>query len=141
MNLKGSKKRPKGPMGKRARILRQKCTLFLEIAFFDFESFQSDIGQIISTLQDWCDNCDVMLGCIEKEVTRANNMKEKHVEHKNNIEKQVGEIRDQLKAKQQLIDAPDDPESRMEVDREKREKKGAKVKGLRGSGKTSFWQK
>lgn len=103
--------------------------------------FQSDIGQIISTLQDWCDNCDAMLDCIEKEVTRANNMKEKHVEHKQNIDKQVSEIRDQLKAKQQLIDAPDDPESRMEVDREKREKKGTKVKGLRGSGKTSFWQK
>ena len=68
-------------------------------------------------------------------------MKEAHVEHKNTIEKQVGEIREQLKAKQQLSDTPEDPDSRMEVDRERREKKGNKVKGLRGSAKSSFWQK
>ena len=82
-----------------------------------------------------------MLACIETQVIKANNSKEKHVEHKANIEKQVGEIREQLKAKQQLSDMPDDPDSRMDIDRERREKKGSKVKGLRGSGKTSFWQK
>jgi len=102
---------------------------------------KSDIGHVSATLQEWCDNCDAMLSCIEKQVARANSMKEAHVEHKNTIEKQVGEIREQLKAKQQLSETPEDPDSRMEVDRERREKKGSKVKGLRGSGKTSFWQK
>ena len=69
-------------------------------------------------------------------------MKEKYVDHKKEIEKQVNEMREQLKVKQQLSDAPEDPDSRMEVDRERREKKGgSKVKGLRGSGKSSFWQK
>jgi len=102
---------------------------------------KEDIGNISSTLQEWCDNCDAMLVCIEKQVARANSMKEANVEHKNNIDKQVGDIREQLKAKQQLSDTPEDPDSRMEVDRERREKKGNKVKGIRGSGKTSFWQK
>ena len=85
-----------------------------------------------------------MLACIDEQVNRANAMKEKYVEHKKEIEKQVGETREQLKVKQQMTDAPEDPDSRMEVDsRERREKKGggSKVKGLRGSGKTSFWQK
>jgi hypothetical protein len=38
-----------------------------------------------------------MLACIEKQVARANSMKEANVEHKNDIEKQVGDIREQLK--------------------------------------------
>ena len=38
-----------------------------------------------------------MLVCIEKQVARANSMKEANVEHKNNIDKQVGDIREQLK--------------------------------------------
>ena len=38
-----------------------------------------------------------MLACIEKQVARANSMKEANVEHKNNIDKQVGDIREQLK--------------------------------------------
>ena len=59
--------------------------------------FQEDIGNISSTLQEWCDNCDAMLACIEKQVARANSMKEANVEHKNDIEKQVGDIREQLK--------------------------------------------
>ena len=103
--------------------------------------FQSDISQISATLQQWCDNCDAMLACIDEQVVRANSMKEKYVEHKKEIDKQVQETRDQLKVKQQLSDAHEDPDSRMEVDRERREKKGSKVKGLRGSGKTAFWQK
>ena len=82
-----------------------------------------------------------MLACIDEQVVRANSMKEKYVEHKKEIDKQVQETREQLKVKQQLTDAHEDPDSRMEVDRERREKKGSKVKGLRGSGKTAFWQK
>jgi len=102
---------------------------------------KSDISQISATLQQWCDNCDAMLSCIDEQVLRANSMKEKYVEHKKEIERQVQETREQLKVKQQLSDAHEDPDSRMEVDRERREKKGSKVKGLRGSGKTAFWQK
>ncbi len=103
--------------------------------------FQEDIGKISSTLQEWCDNCDSVLGCIEKQVERANSMKEKHTEHKNDIEKRVQEIREQIKAKQQLVpDSQDDPDSRMDIDRERRgDKKAAKVKGVRG--KASTWLK
>ena len=101
---------------------------------------QSDIGQITTTLQQWCDNCDAMLGCIETQVERANLMKESHHEHKTKIEKQVQDMRDQLKAKQQIVEGQEDPDSRMEIDRDRRDKKPAKSKGLRGAGKTSFWQ-
>lgn len=75
-----------------------------------------------------------MLSCIDEQVLRANSMKEKYVEHKKEIERQVQETREQLKVKQQLSDAHEDPDSRMEVDRERREKKGSKVKGKRGKG-------
>jgi COP9 signalosome complex subunit 7 len=50
---------------------------------------KSDIGQITETLQQWCENCDAMLTCIETQVVRANSMKENHLEHKNDIEKKV----------------------------------------------------
>ena len=92
-------------------------------------------------MQQWCDNCDAMLGCIETQVERANLMKESHHEHKTKIEKQVQDMRDQLKAKQQIVEGQEDPDSRMEIDRDRRDKKPAKSKGLRGAGKTSFWQK
>ena len=82
-----------------------------------------------------------MLGCIETQVERANLMKESHHEHKTKIEKQVQDMRDQLKAKQQIVEGQEDPDSRMEIDRDRRDKKPAKSKGLRGAGKTSFWQK
>jgi len=103
---------------------------------------KEDIGQIGKTLQQWCDNCDAILACIDTQVERANTMKESHHQHKTNLDKQVNEIRDQLKAKQQIVEGgQDDPDSRMEIDRDRRDKKPAKSKGLRGSGKTSFWQK
>ena len=38
-----------------------------------------------------------MLACIEKQVERANSMKEANIEHKNNVKKQVDEIKEQLK--------------------------------------------
>ena len=60
-------------------------------------------------------------------------MKEKYVEHKKEIDKQVQETREQLKVKQQLSDAHEDPDSRMEVDRERREKKGSKVISIAAS--------
>ena len=55
------------------------------------------------------------------------------------------EIRNQLKAQQQLghgSDCADDPDSRMDTDRDRRDqKKAAKGRGIRGSAKGSFWQK
>ena len=58
---------------------------------------------------------------------------------------QVKEIRGQLKAQQQLSEGGhEDPDSRMETDRERRthmDKKSAKGKGgLRGSGTKGFWR-
>jgi hypothetical protein len=56
---------------------------------------------------------------------------------------QISDIRGHLRSQQQLGDcsnvAAEDPDSRMDTDR--REKKVAKGKGIRGSSKSGFWQK
>ena len=56
---------------------------------------------------------------------------------------QIKDTRTQLKAQQLLVDSHEDPDSRMDMDRERlRDRnKGGKMKGLRGSGKSGFWQK
>ena len=79
----------------------------------------NDIGQIISTLNDWCEACDVkdiklnqliinksliniiklqaILGAVETQVINANNEKEKHVKHRATIEEEVNNIKKTLK--------------------------------------------
>ena len=74
-----------------------------------------------------------MLACLEAQVDKANQAKKDHILHKQSVEQKVKEIRGQLKAQQQLADGPDDPDSRMEMDRDRRDKKAAKSK--------RFWPK
>jgi len=101
---------------------------------------KSDMKKIKDTLQAWCDSCDGMLACLEQQVARANTTKADHIAHKKHMEEKVNEIRAQLRSQQQLSDGPEDPDSRMETDRERRDRKGAKTKGLRGQ-KPGFWPK
>jgi len=107
---------------------------------------KSDIKRIKDTLQGWCDSCDGMLACLEHQVNRANTLKSNHIAHKKVIEDKVKDIRNQLKAQQQLSEGPEDPDSRMETDRERRgdapRKAGAgKIKGLRGQKPGFPWPK
>jgi len=103
---------------------------------------KSDMKRIKDTLQAWCDSCDGMLACLEHQVNRANTTKKNHIAHKKSIEDKVKEIRTQLKAQQQLSEGPEDPDSRMETDRERRDRgKGGKVKGLRGQKPGFHWPK
>lgn len=117
------------------------------------DRFQNEISDVIATLGDWCSGCDQILSGLEEQVTRANGLKVRHNEHKQAIEKKVGEIRAQMKT-HAGADGGEDPDSRMDSERggERRGgggsgsggewKKMYKGKGLRGSGgKQPFWNK
>ena len=54
-----------------------------------FPSFQSEIGEISRTLQNWFEGCDEMLACLQDEAMRANAIKATNFEHKVNVEKKV----------------------------------------------------
>ena len=58
----------------------------------------NDIGQIIQTLNDWCDACDAILGAVETQVMNANCAKEKHIRHRVAIEDEVLNIKKTLKS-------------------------------------------
>ena len=116
--------------------------------------FQNEISDIIATLGDWCSGCDGILSGLEEQVTRANGLKVKHNEHKQAIEKKVGEIRAQMKTSGGGgAEGGEDPDSRMDSERSGGERRGGsgnsaewkkmyKGKGLRGSGgKQPFWNK
>jgi len=98
-----------------------------------------DIGQIVGVLSAWCDNCDTTLTTIEAQVEKVNSERASQTAHRQHLEQRVQEVKAAVKS------APgegEDPDSRMESDRsERREKKGGKAKGLRGSSsKGSFWK-
>jgi COP9 signalosome complex subunit 7a helix I domain len=52
-------------------------------------AFQSEIGEISRTLQNWFEGCDEMLACLQDQAMRANSIKATNFEHKINIEKKV----------------------------------------------------
>merc|ERR1719431_1210549 len=102
-----------------------------------------DIGNIVSVLTAWCDNCDSMLTNIESQVDKVNKEKLDHNNHKQELEQRINEVKQQIK--NQPSGEGDDPDSRMDTERtDRREKKAAKGKGLRGSSKSggsgSFWK-
>lgn len=48
-----------------------------------------DLGSIISTLQEWCDSCEIVLSCVETQINRANAEKNRKLKHKEGIEQEV----------------------------------------------------
>jgi len=102
---------------------------------------KTDIGSIVSVLSAWCDNCDSMLTNIESQVDKVNKERGDHLRHKAALDTKINEIKQTLKNQPSGEDG--DPDSRMETERgERREKKLAKGKGLRGKngGSSSFWK-
>jgi len=101
-----------------------------------------DIGNIVSVLSAWCDNCDSMLTNIESQVDKVNKEKLDNNHHKQELEQRINEVKQQIK--NQPSGEGDDPDSRMDTERtDRREKKAAKGKGLRASNKGSgggFWK-
>lgn len=53
----------------------------------------NDIGNISATLQEWCDSCETVLSCIEKQIERANIEKARRTKHKESIEQEVSSVR------------------------------------------------
>ncbi|XP_075237443.1 COP9 signalosome subunit 7 [Lycorma delicatula] len=101
----------------------------------------SNMGQVISTLQEWCDSCEAVLACVESQINRANVEKNRALKHRDAIEQEVINIKKTLKSQSQDTDesmATDSREAISQVGSDKT-KKVVKTKGIRGSGK--FWQK
>merc|ERR1719419_353887 len=103
-----------------------------------------DIGAIVSVLTAWCDNCDSMLTNIESQVDKVNKEKADTNSHKAALEQKINDVKQQIKNRPTGEDG--DPDSRMETERmDRRDKKAAKGKGLRGSNKSggsaSLWKR
>jgi len=102
-----------------------------------------DMGNIVSVLTAWCDNCDSMLTNIETQVDKVNKEKADNNSHKASLEQKINDVKQQIK--NQPTGEDGDPDSRMDTERmDRRDKKAAKGKGLRGSSKSggsgSFWK-
>jgi len=96
---------------------------------------KAEVPYVIKTLEDWYASCDGMLLTLESQVARANQAKTANKEHRAKVNRQISEIRGQLKAQQKITDATDDPDSRMDTDRstDRRDKKNPGC-GASGSG-------
>lgn len=49
----------------------------------------NNVGSISATLQEWCESCETVLSCIEKQIERANLEKARRTKHKETIEQEV----------------------------------------------------
>lgn len=98
-----------------------------------------DIGAIVNTLQEWCDSCEAVLGCIERQVNKANTEKNNRIKHREQIEQEIANIKKTLKTNTSENDESMNNESREALAQsgEKTKKSATKSKGLRGSSK--FW--
>ena len=52
-------------------------------------SRKTDIGDIVSVLSSWCDNCDSMLTNIESQVEKVNKERGEHLQHKAALETKI----------------------------------------------------
>ena len=50
---------------------------------------KTDIGDIVSVLSSWCDNCDSMLTNIESQVEKSNKERGEHLQHKAALESKI----------------------------------------------------
>ena len=50
---------------------------------------KTDIGDIVSVLSSWCDNCDSMLTNIESQVEKVNKERGEHLQHKAALESKI----------------------------------------------------
>jgi len=98
-----------------------------------------DIGNIVGVLSAWCENCDTTLSTIESQVEKVNKERADTFKHKADLEQRITEVKASVKSQG---GEGEDPDSRMDSERtDRRDKKGGKTKGLRGSSsKGSFWK-
>jgi len=98
----------------------------------------NDIGNISATLKEWCDSCETVLSCIEKQIERANLEKARRLKHKETIEQEIILLKSSLKS--QLADGDDTPMSSDTRDTAcvETRKKIAKPKNAKATGKSWF---
>lgn len=99
----------------------------------------SDLGVIISTLQEWCDSCEAVLSAVEKQMQQANMEKNKAIKHREAIDTEVINIKKTLKSQSQEVEEAMATDSREAVAHGDKMKKSMKSKMIRGSAK--LWQK
>jgi len=95
----------------------------------------NDIGKISATLQEWCDSCETVLNCIEKQIERANYEKARRIKHKETIEQEISVLKSTLKS--QIADVDDVPmssDTRDQPCQETRKKTMKPKSGKSGSG-------
>ena len=57
--------------------------------FLHLQFRKTDIGDIVSVLSSWCDNCDSMLTNIESQVEKVNKERGEHLQHKAALESKI----------------------------------------------------
>uniref|UniRef100_U5ERR9 Putative cop9 signalosome complex subunit 7 n=1 Tax=Corethrella appendiculata TaxID=1370023 RepID=U5ERR9_9DIPT len=94
---------------------------------------KDDITEIIGTLQEWCDSCETVLGCIEDQIHRANTEKQKRIKHKENIEQEIANLKKAIKTQANDSDEAMATDSQVASGLELR-KKSTKTKSLKQTG-------
>jgi len=114
----------------------------LEIDFAIGRDVQpNDIGQVIQTLNEWCEACDSILGAIETQVVSANSEKERHNKHRASIEEEVTNIKKNLKSQVQETEDMLIADPREAAAHSDKGKKLAKGKSLRPYAQSKFLNK
>ncbi|XP_007900587.1 COP9 signalosome complex subunit 7a isoform X3 [Callorhinchus milii] len=111
----------------------------LEVDFCIGRDLQKqDINDIVKTLQEWCDCCQVVLLGIEQQVLRVNQYKESNIKTQQQMETEVANIKKTLKAtasssSQDADQHPMDRDTPQLGEQRPPTKKLSKVKGLASS--------
>ncbi|XP_017784352.1 PREDICTED: COP9 signalosome complex subunit 7b isoform X2 [Nicrophorus vespilloides] len=96
-----------------------------------------DINVVVNCLQEWCSACEGVLACVDTQIHRANNEKNRCVLRKTEIEQEIVNIKKTLKA--QLEDRNEGTDEVMATDSREatasgeKGKKSSKGKGIRSS--------
>lgn len=59
-----------------------------------------DLGGIVRTLEEWSGSCETVLKCLELQIERANVMKVAQLQNRGEIDTEIRQIRDSLRAQQ-----------------------------------------
>ncbi|XP_043206039.1 COP9 signalosome complex subunit 7a-like [Amphibalanus amphitrite] len=94
------------------------------------------VPRVIATLQAWCQTCDTVMQCIDRQVQTANGEREARARHRAAIEAKVQTIRESLSAKDQ--DDPMSSDSKETVSTSDRSKK-AKTRAAK-AGTSKLWK-
>ncbi|KAL7632742.1 UNVERIFIED_CONTAM: hypothetical protein RMT77_016943 [Armadillidium vulgare] len=93
-----------------------------------------ELSNIATTLQEWCQTCDMMLANVDHLINEANRTKDENTKQKHALEQEIYNIKASLKAQMQDTDEHLVTESR-DFDKKRQAKKSIR------STSSRFWQK